>query len=176
VVLEQSSPIKHEFFDGEIFAMAGGTPDHSALAVAVATELKNQLRGTPCRVYNSDLRVRVATTGLGTYPDVSVFCGETEKDPQDANTLTNPTVLVEVLSESTEEYDRGEKFENYRQISSLKSYVLVSTRERLVEVFSRGPQGEWVRTEGRRMASVELPSIQCTLRVDAIYEGVSAQL
>src|SRR4051812_42732973 len=100
VVLEHSSNVKHEFFDGEIFAMAGGTPEHSALATAITIQLGRQLEGKPCRPYNSDLRIRVPATGLGTYPDVSVICGPPQHDPSDRNTLVNPTLIVEVLSDS----------------------------------------------------------------------------
>ncbi|MGQ0504174.1 MAG: Uma2 family endonuclease [Myxococcaceae bacterium] len=173
VSLSLSSNVKLEFFEGEIFAMAGGSPEHSAMAMAVGVQLGTQLEGKPCRAYNSDLRIRVASTGLGTFPDVSVVCGQLERDSEDANTVINPTVLVEVLSPSTEEYDRGAKFDNFRRIASLKELVLVSYREKLVEVFRRNDQGQWARFEARSKAVVRLESIDCVLDVDRIYSGIA---
>src|SRR5579859_1220544 len=123
--VEEMSTVKHEFLDGEIYAMAGGTPLHAALAVAVSGALLERLRGGSCRVFSSDLRIRVEATGLTTYPDVSVVCGPLEHDPASADTVVNPTILVEVLSGSTMEYDLGEKFEHYRQLLSLKAVVYV---------------------------------------------------
>src|SRR5262249_22981569 len=116
--LEEYAKIKHEFLDGHVWAMAGGTPDHAAIATNISTLLSVHLRDKPCRVYSSDLRVRVRTTGLGTYPDVTVICGRFEADPGDpkGNTAINPRVIVEVLSPSTEEYDRSEKLDHYKQI------------------------------------------------------------
>ncbi len=170
--LEAGSDIRHEFLAGEIFAMAGGSPEHAALAVAVSSALHQQLKGKPCRTYSSDLRIRVLASGLATYPDVSVVCGEVQYDPESANTVVNPVVLVEVLSASTEEYDREGKFEAYQQIASLREYVLVSTRERLIEVFRRSADGAWLRTEARIHGNLRLESIDCSLGVDAIYEGI----
>lgn len=171
LAFERGSNARNEFFNGEIYAMAGGTPEHAKLSARVIRELGNQLRGKGCEPFSSDLRVRVAATGLASYPDVSVICGPTQSDPQDPNTILNPTVLVEVLSSSTEEYDRGAKFEHYRQIPALREYVLVSHRERLIEVFRRGTE-EWIRTEARAGAAAALTSIHCELDVDAVYEGI----
>ncbi|MFZ5471475.1 MAG: Uma2 family endonuclease [Myxococcota bacterium] len=171
--LERQSPIKHEFLDGEIFAMAGGTPEHAALGATVLRDLGVQLKGTPCRAYSSDLSVKIQSSGLATYPDASVLCGEPRSDPGSPNVVLNPTVLVEVTSDSTESYDRGEKFEHYRGIPELAEYVLVSHRERLIEVFRRGAEGLWTRFEARRGARVRLESIACELEVDSIYEGIT---
>src|SRR5882672_695224 len=107
---ELTSEIKHEWLDGVIYDMAGGTPEHGALATAMSAELVNGLRARPCRVFSSDVRVRILETKLVTYPDVSVVCSRLETDPEDDRSITNPVVLVEVLSDSTEAYDRGEKF------------------------------------------------------------------
>jgi Uma2 family endonuclease len=167
---EEDSPIKHEYLEGQIYAMAGGTPEHAALAAAVTTKLGVALAGTRCRVYSSDLRVRALATGLGTYPDVSVVCGKREHDPEDANTVVNPTVVVEVTSKSTEEYDRGEKFDHYRQIPSLADYVVVSHRERAIEVRSRDARGEWSIRVARAGERAEIRSIGASLDVDAIYD------
>jgi Uma2 family endonuclease len=169
VQLEANSPIKHEYLAGQIYAMAGGTPEHAALAMAVGAKLTLALEGGRCRVYGSDLRIRVSTTGLATYPDVSVVCGPREVDPEDKNSVTNPTLLVEVTSKSTEEYDRGEKFEHYRAIPSLREYVLVSHREPSIEVRRRNDDGTWTTHVLRARERAELASVPCALEVDAIY-------
>lgn len=172
LAFERASNAKNEFYNGEIYAMAGGTPEHARLSARIIRELGNQLRGKACEPFTSDLRVRVSVTGLASYPDVSVICGTTQTDPQDPNTALNPTVLVEVLSPSTEEYDRGEKFEQYKKIVSLREYVLVSHREQLIEVFRRSDPENWIRTEARVQAVAHLASVDCELSVDAIYEGI----
>jgi Uma2 family endonuclease len=172
--IEETSDVKHEFFDGQIYAMAGGTIEHSALAVALTAALDRQLRGGPCRVFNSDLRVRVEASGLATYPDVSIVCGEPRLDPDGKRTtLLNPTVLVEVLSDATEEYDRTTKFAHYRSIPTLREYVIVSQRERLVEVFVRPDgDGEWARKQARIGERLQLSSVKAILDVDELYAGV----
>ena len=170
-----TTQMKLEFLDGEIYAMAGGTPEHSALATAALLELGRQLDGKPCRPYNSDLRVRVQISGLSTYPDVTVICGEFQRDPQDRNAAVNPTVLVEVLADSTEAYDRGPKFEGYRTVASLKEYVLISHREKLIEVFRRGEGEVWTRSEARTEGLAKLRAIGCTLEVNRVYAGVELQ-
>jgi Uma2 family endonuclease len=169
LMLEEVSNIKHEFYRGEIYAMAGGTPEHAAIAVNVSTLLSVQLRGKPCRVHSSDLRVRVLATGLATYPDVTVVCGARELDPENPNTVVNPTILVEVLSPSSAEYDRGEKLEHYKQIASLREVVLVAHEERLIELWTRDPSGGWRRTEARAGRSVALDSMGVVLPVDEIF-------
>ena len=176
LVLEESSTVKHEFFEGEIFAMAGGSPVHAALGARIVSELDTQLRGKGCLAYNSDLRVRVLETGLGTYPDATVVCGDPKYHPERFRKMVwviNPVVLVEVLSDSTEEYDRGAKFDNYQRIETLQEYVLVSHREPIIEVFRRGPNAAWIRSEGRAAARIRLTSIDCELSVDRVYEGIN---
>ena len=168
---EEASNVKHEYLNGEIYAMAGGTPEHASLAVAIASLLRNQLGAKPCRVFSSDLRVRVLETGLATYPDVSVVCGPLELDPQSREIVLNPKVLVEVLSDATERYDRSEKFEHYKRISSLEEYVLVSQKEPSIEVFRRTGDS-WTRLEGGSGERVTLQSIECQLDVDELYRGV----
>jgi Uma2 family endonuclease len=165
--LERDANLRHESFDGEILAIAGGSPEHAALATGMIRELGAQLKGKRCRVHTSDLRIRVLATGLGTYPDVAVVCGDFQYDPEDKETVVNPTVIVEVLSSSTENYDRGEKFENYKQIPSLKEYVLVSHRERMIEVFRRADRGDWTRTEARSTAFAKIDSLGCAVAVVA---------
>lgn len=166
--LEAESRVRHEFYAGEIYAMAGGTPEHAAVAAAITAMLHSQLRGSPCRVYSSDLRVRLLATGLATYPDVTVVCGPSQRDPESHTHVTNPRVVIEVLSASTEEYDRGEKLEHYRQTQSLDAIVLVEHRERRVDVWSRRVSG-WELATYRTGAILRLDSIPCELSVDEIY-------
>jgi Uma2 family endonuclease len=167
---EASSNVRHEFLDGQIYAMAGGTPEHAALAAAVITLLGPQLRGGECRPYNSDLRVRTPS-GLTTYPDVTVICGARQIDTVDSLAITNPILIVEVMSRSTEEYDSGDKFEHYESCASLREYVLVSHRERSVEVRSRGEEG-WRTTVGREGEVAEL-AVGARLDVRELYEAAA---
>ena len=173
VAREAVADLKHEFFRGEVFAMSGGTIDHAGLAAAITTELTLRLRGKRCRVFSSDLRVRIQatdlTTELATYPDVTVICGQAETLPDDPHAVVNPTVIVEVLSDSTEAHDRGAKAASYRCIPSLREYVLVSQREPRIEVFRRTETGTWELVEARRGMQVALGSLGVTLDVDAIY-------
>ena len=169
LALEASSNVKHEFLEGQIYGMAGGTPEHAALKAAVTGVLFAQIRGGRFRAYDADLRVRVLETGLATYPDVTVVCGPSERDPSDANAITNPTLIVEVLSPSTEGYDRGDKFEHYKRIPALRQYVLVSHREREIEVWSRTPNNDWTRVVAQTGGRVALESIGAALTVDDVY-------
>jgi Uma2 family endonuclease len=143
--LEEFANVKHEYFNGEIYAMAGGTPEHAALAMAIGSAFIAALRGGSWRVFSSDLRVRVLATGLATYPDVTIVCGELERDPEAHSTVVNPKVVVEVLSDSTAAYDRGEKLEQYKQIESLQAVLLFSQISRRVELHERTERG--FRTE-----------------------------
>ena len=174
LAFEASSNVKHEFLDGQIYGMAGGTPSHAALASAVSGQLYGQLRGGPCRAYSSDLRVRVLATGLATYPDVTIVCGPSELDPESKNTVTNPTLIVEVLSPSTEEYDRTEKLDHYRRIPALRQVVIVSHDERRIEVWSRGDGDAWTRADGRDGDAVELGAVGARLDVREVYEAAGA--
>ncbi|MCR9164086.1 MAG: Uma2 family endonuclease [Nannocystaceae bacterium] len=147
VALEESSPTKHEFLDGEIYAMAGGSEDHSALAAEVLRLLGNAAADRPCRVHTSDLRVYIEARGLATFPDGSVICGELEQHPPSPRaTALNPSVLLEVTSDSSEDYDTGLKLECYQSIASLQEYVVVSHRERRITVHRRMPGGVWTST------------------------------
>ena len=140
------------------------------MALAVGRVLGNHLLGKPCAVYSSDARVRIVATGLDTYPDVTVVCGSEQRDPGDPLALTNPIVLVEITSEGSEKYDRGEKLEHYRRIPSLREVLLVSHREPHVEVHRRGEDGTWsMAEEARAGGRVTLASIGCGVEVDAVY-------
>lgn len=168
--LDEMSNVKLEYVDGEIFAMAGGTPDHAALAMNIGIALA-AVREHGCRVYSSDLRIRVLATGLAAYPDVTIVCGPIERDPVNRTTITNPTIIVEVLSDSTQDYDRGAKAEHYRQIPSLTGFLLVSHQRPHIEAWRRGEDGSWSLSEHGAGATIELPGIDMNLAVDAVYSG-----
>jgi len=171
VASEAASPVKREFIRGQVYAMAGGTPEHGALAAAVMGELRTALRGKPCRVFSFDLRVRILDTQMATYPDATVVCGKLETAPDDPNAAINPKLLVEVLSESTEAYDRGSKAAHYRRIPSLQEYVLVAQDEPRIEVYRRTDDGGWVLHEARPGEKLELQSVGVMLDVAAVYEN-----
>jgi Uma2 family endonuclease len=173
LTLEASSNVKHEYLDGQIYAMAGGTPDHAALAAAVIGLLFPQLRDGLCRALDSDLRVRVPATGLAAYPDVTVICGPRELDTDDPHAVTNPTLIVEVLSPGTEEYDRGDKFEHYKRLPALQQYVLVSHREATIEVWSRDTKGGWTGAILRAGEKAALESIRASLDVSELYAAAA---
>ena len=165
---DAGTDVKHEYIAGRVYAMGGGTPEHARLAMAIGRELGTQLIGKPCAIYSSDLRVRVLATGLATYPDVTVVCGKLELDPEDKLSVTNPAVIIEVTSPSTESYDRETKYAHFRRIQSLQSYVLVSQDERLVEVFTRNTDDTWTLRDVRE-GTAQLTVIECALALDAIY-------
>jgi Uma2 family endonuclease len=172
---ERSASDKHEYRDGEILLMAGGTVDHSLIVANVIRELGNLLKGKPCRVFDSNLRVRIPRKVLYTYPDVSVICGPRETDPNDSagETLTNPRLIVEVLSPSTEAYDRGEKFDRYRELDSMVEYVLVSQETPRIETFFRQADGTWLLTPVSGLASSsKLRSVEVELPLGEVYAGV----
>jgi Uma2 family endonuclease len=169
IALQRRSPEKHEFYDGNIYAMAGGSREHATISLNVGAMLREALRGRPCAAHGSDLRVRVLDTGLETYPGVTVICGHPELDPDDKHAVLNPVVLVEATSPSTEAYDRGEKLAHYKRIPSLREVVFVSHSERLVEVIRREEDGSWSRHEARPGRAARLESIHCELSVDEVY-------
>ncbi len=170
---ERQSEFKHEYFDGEIFAMSGGTPQHSLVKANVLGELRSLLKGQSCTAYDSDLRVLVEATGLYTYPDASVFCDELQFEAGRTDVVVNPTLLVEVLSPSSEAYDRGRKFGHYRQIPSLREYVLVWQEEPRIESFFKNDQGVWTLTEAVGMDSqMALASLGVGLSLREVFDKV----
>jgi Uma2 family endonuclease len=171
-LLELSS-VKLEFCDGEIYAMAGGTPTHADLGASATRLLGNALLGR-CRVSSSDLKVRIEETDLTTYPDVTVVCGERRTASIDANAVINPTLLVEVTSSSTEGYDRGEKLSHYKQIPSLVGVLLVSHRRRQVTLVERTPDG-WDQRELRAGEVVTIETLALSMSVDELYAGIALE-
>ena len=170
--IDQSSEGKHEFYRGEIFAMSGGTFNHSAIGTNLTATLQRLLNKTPCRPMNSDMRI-TTPSGLDTYPDISVFCGNPELTDNNC-TLLNPALLVEVLSPSTKNYDRGDKFLHYRSIPSLQDYLLVDSESVHIEHYQRQNSNEWLLQEYREVeALLHLKSIDKTVAVASIYEQVT---
>jgi Uma2 family endonuclease len=171
--LERRAETKSEFFEGEMFAMSGGTPLHSQIATNLAAEFRNQLKGRNCVAYNSDLRLKAEVTGFITYPDLSVVCGPLQFAAGTDDTVVNPTVVVEVLSDSTEAYDRGRKFENYRQMPSLREYLLVSQKEPRIEQFVRQESDQWLLRDAAGMnATLRLPSLKIEISLAEVFAGV----
>jgi Uma2 family endonuclease len=169
LVREDAAQTKSEHINGEVYAMAGGTLEHSALAPALAAELRTALAGKPCRIYSSDVRVHVASTGATFYPDLSVVCGQATSPPDDPHALANPRVLVEVLSDSSEAYDRGAKASHYRRLDSLQEYVLVSQGEPRIEVQRRSERGIWELYFFGPGEALRLESLGVSVPVDAVY-------
>ncbi len=170
LALERSSPLeRHEYCDGEVFAMSGGSLRHSLLATNAGAELRQALRGGSCLVLNSDIRVKIQASGRYTYADVTVVCATPELEDDFRDTLLNPVVLIEVLSPATESYDRGEKFAQYRTIPALQEYVLVSQKEVLVEHFRRQPNGTWLLTVLGQGDRLRLSAVEAEIAVDEIY-------
>lgn len=173
VALEESSGIKHEFFAGDAYAMTGGSPQHNLIAANVISSLRPQLRGKSCRIYTSDQRLYVKATGLYTYADASIVCGPAQFAEVPASTITNPVVIIEVLSPSTENYDRGKKSRQYRQIESLRAYLLIAQDSAHVELYVRQEKNRWLLIESSEQdAVVSLDAIGCTMMVKDIYEDV----
>ncbi len=171
--LEVDSPVKHEYYDGDIYAMAGGSHEHALIAANAVGSLFASLRDKRCRVVGSDQHVKVAATGLNTYPDVTVFCPPTRFDPHHQATLLNPTVLIEVLSPSTRDYDKGGKFDNYKQITSLCDYLLISTDKTQVEHYHRLENGDWLlHTAASLKDAITLTSIDAELPLNELYDRV----
>jgi Uma2 family endonuclease len=171
--LERAAEYRSEFVDGQILAMAGGGLRHSQLAANWTIELGFQIRGRNCRVLTSDARVRTAATGSYVYPDVSVVCGAGRLHQNATDVFTNPTVVIEVLSPSTANYDRGKKFELYREIASLQDYILVHTGSPQVEHFARQADASWLFREYRGTESaVPIASIECSARLADVYQDV----
>lgn len=174
--IEELSPaVKHELIGGEIFAMAGGSVEHAALSQAVGGLLVSALRGRTCRAYSSDLRIRIREANVATYADATVICDPVQRDPDSPTHVTNPRVVIEVLSPSTESYDREEKRGLYQQIPSLGEYVLVGQDCRRIEVWNRSG-ADWISTTYGPGDTFALRSIDVELSVDEIYDIANVAL
>lgn len=170
---ERKAEFKSEYFNGEMFALAGAKVNHILINGNINRELGNKLKDKPCKVFSNDLRVKISRTGLYTYPDLVIACGETKLEDEEMDTLLNPTLIIEILSESTESYDRGKKFEHYRTLESLQEYVLVSQEKPKVEQFLKQPDGKWLYSEVNGINSVvQLFSIECEIDLKEIYHKV----
>ena len=161
------SDLRLEFHDGDIFAMAGGTPEHGMLAAGLIAIIGRQLPAS-CRVMTSDVKVRVLATGLSTFPDLSVVCGALERAPDDQNCITNPSLLVEVLSPSTEDYDRGEKLSHYKQLPSLQNVLFVAHDARRITLMTRRGD-EWDVVEARDGETVVVATPPLTFAVREVF-------
>jgi Uma2 family endonuclease len=168
---EHRSPTKNEFFDGEVYPIPEATLRHNTIAANMIIGMGGLVRGKPCRTFTSDQRIHMTATELYTYPDVGVVCDKPELHPKDGMTLLNPFILIEVLSKTTELYDRGEKLEHYRNIPSLKEIFLVSTSEARVDHHLRLDAGQWLLTTVREGA-VEVPSLSGSVLLDDIYDKI----
>lgn len=166
--VERLSSVKHEFLDGEIYAMAGGTPQHGILTAQVARLLGRRL-SAECRGATSDVKILVQSTGLATYPDHSIICGHMRVAHHDANAVINPTLVVEVTSPSTEDYDRGDKLSHYKQIESLQYVLIVSHSAKRISVVTRADH-QWTAQDFRSGETIELKALDIQLSVDEAYQ------
>lgn len=173
LVRERTSSTRHEYYHGRVYAMTGAKEPHNLIASNIVAALHAQLRHKPCRVYASDMRTKIVKTGLNTYPDVVVICGQPEFTDHVRDTIINPVVIIEILSASTERYDRGMKFQHYRTIDTLQDYLLIAQDHYHVEHFVRQDGGVWIFQEATDLAAtLHIQSIDCTLLLEAIYEKV----
>ena len=177
--IERADEFKSEYYQGEMFPMggpfarAGAKESHNSVVANLIADLHRQLRPRPCRTYPSDMRIRVGTTAFYTYPDVAVVCGEPKFLDEKRDTLLNPNLIVEVLSASTEAYDRGRKFAPYQSIESLSEYLLVSSDHVRADLFTRQPDDRWLLTSASRPEdSLDLTSVDCRITLSGLYEKV----
>lgn len=173
LAFERQSEEKHEYYAGEIFAMSGASRRHNLIVTNTVTTLGTQLAQQPCEVYPSDMRIKVSAIKY-TYPDVSVVCGEPLFSDNEFDNFLNPTVIVKVLSDSTEDCDRGQKFKHYMGIASLQEYVLIAQDEVRIDHYTRQSKGDWLISVFKTLEStVQLPAINCTLLLSDIYRKVT---
>lgn len=165
---------RHEFLDGSVYAMAGESPNHSTICFNLNGIIHNQLRGKRCRGFSPNMKIATNEKGLYSYPDLAVVCGQPTFYDNTKDVITNPTVIVEVLSPSTEHYDRGEKFLRYtNQIETLQNYILISQDKPLIEIYSRRENGGWEKTEIEDLESIlKIDSIECAVELEELYESV----
>jgi len=171
--IERNAIDKHEYYKGEIFAMSGATITHNIISINCSSDLRLKLKGKNCRPYSSDLRIHVKKNSLYTYPDISIICGEIETTDENFDTATNPSVIIEILSKSTRNYDKGGKFTLYRQIESLQEYILIDSEKIMVEKFIRNTDKSWQLTEYENIEnSFLIETIDVTMLLSEIYADV----
>jgi Uma2 family endonuclease len=172
---ERAGDTKHEYRGGEIVAIVGASREHNLITGSTYSSLYGQLRKRPCEAYMGDMRLKIGTARQYVYPDIAVVCGEPRFGDDYVDNLLNPTVIIEVLSPSTEAYDRGEKFEQYRTIESLREYLLIAQDRYHIDHFARQDDGPWVLNDAHGLeATISLPSIGCALPLAEVYEKVAA--
>ena len=170
---ERRSEVRSEYLNGRVYAMSGASREHNRITINLSAMLHSRLKGKPCEPFSGDLRIKVSPTGLYTYPDVIVACGESRFEDEHVDTLLDPTVIIEVLSDSTEAYDRGEKFAHYRALESLTDYLLVAQDRPRIEHFVRQPDSRWLYSVTDRLdKQVEIATIDCVLPLAEVYERV----
>ncbi|MBO9202902.1 MULTISPECIES: Uma2 family endonuclease [Niastella] len=170
--MERASPLKHEYFQGEIFDMAGASPRHNFIFSNVFGEMCIQLKNSPCHPFGSDMRMHIPENTLFTYPDISVYCGDPTITEVDEDTVIQPSVIIEILSESTRNYDRGKKFSRYKDIPTLKEYILIETEIIGVDVFRIDAHNQWVKQEYKTLQeTVQIPTVDVSLLMKDIYNG-----
>jgi Uma2 family endonuclease len=177
LAIERAAEYKSEYLGGESVAMAGASERHATIVANCLYLLVGQLKGRTCKAHANDMRLKASPTGLYTYPDVIVVCGERRFDDEHRDTLLNPTVLIEVLPETTEAYDRGRKFAHYRNLDSLSAYLLIAQDQARIEQFVGQPDGRWIFSAHDRLEDlVEIASIGCTLSLADVYDKVDRPL
>ncbi|MBA3442867.1 MAG: Uma2 family endonuclease [Pyrinomonadaceae bacterium] len=173
LAIERQAETKSEYYIGEMFLITGASREYNLIGTNLTGALQPQLRQKPCEIYAKDMRVLIPATGLYTYPDIVVVCNEPKFEDAELDTLLNPTLIIEVLSDSTEKYDRGKKSENYRSIESLREYLLIAQDEPKLEHYARQSNGGWLLTDYHTLeATVSLPAIECNLSLRDMYDKV----
>ena len=173
LAIEREAKFKSEYFDGEMFAMTGASRKHNLISLNIAASLHNRFKKTSCEVYINDMRVKVSPTGLYTYPDIVIVCDTPQFEDSELDTLINPLVIIEVLSTSTECYDRGKKFENYRTIQSLTEYIMISQDRPYSEHYTRQSDNTWLlRETGDKAGVIHIACVECELTMEEIYAKV----
>lgn len=173
LAFERNAEERHEYLDGQIYLMSGGSPKHSSICVNTIIDLGLQLRKKPCQIFEANMKVGAETSSQFSYPDASVVCGETKFHDTHQDVLTNPSVIIEVLSPSTERFDRGKKFARYQRIESFTDYILIAQDEPRVEHFARQANGTWILTVATGLKSkIKLTSIACTLKLSEVYDRI----
>lgn len=174
LALERQADYKSEYFDGVVYALAGASERHNLITLNAATDLVFQLRGRPCRAYSNDMKVRLPDSRKFFYPDVVVVCGQPQFHDERTDAILNPLLIIEVLSESTEAFDRGGKFQAYQRLESLQEYILISQNRPLIEQYVRQSEEVWKYTAAIGLeSSLSLPSIECTLNLSTVYDKVT---